>query len=304
MRGGIVIVASVLTWLGNRRWLAVVLVGVFYIPAMTLHDVGNDLAYQIQGERATSHWNLIVASFCVAVFVCVGVLLVLHLKDHPRRADAVLFGVMTTGLAVAAHRLLFMINTESMHYAQYAILAVLLFPLTWRFGETVLLATLLGMVDEGYQYFHLHGDWGTYYDFNDTILNLIGAGFGVVMVHALVGRAMGGPRLSGYSANRMLRAPVFVVSIGALVVGILSYFVGLLWVCPTAETPSWAVVLRRGGPSPDFWIHTAWGKSYHEVQPLEGTVALVLLAAVYYALDYRARRGAKHAPIDIPGSVE
>ena len=80
-----------------------------------------------------------------------------------------------------AYRGLFAVNSEAIHFVQYGILALLLIPLVRRCGETIVLVTLLGILDEAYQYWVLHGDWGVYYDFNDVVLNLLGAAMGVLV---------------------------------------------------------------------------------------------------------------------------
>ena len=48
---------------------------------------------------------------------------------------------------------------------------------------------LLGAVDEGYQYWILHRDWGIYFDFNDVVINALGAGLGVVFLLATTDRS-------------------------------------------------------------------------------------------------------------------
>lgn len=50
------------------------------------------------------------------------------------------------------------------------------------------------------------------------------------------------------------------------------------------------IVLRRCGPLRNFWNRTNWGKTFHEVQPLEWVFAGIVLIAFYAMLD-RVRRG-------------
>ncbi|MEZ5312423.1 MAG: hypothetical protein R2862_01615 [Thermoanaerobaculia bacterium] len=54
---------------------------------------------------------------------------------------------------------LFTVVSEAVHFAQYALLTVLLYPLVRRIGASMLWATLVGLLDEANQYWVLHADW-------------------------------------------------------------------------------------------------------------------------------------------------
>lgn len=73
----------------------------------------------------------------------------------------------------------FVINIEAIHFIQYGILAILIHPITNNFMATHLWCLILGIVDEAYQYFYLAPDATFYFDMNDVITNIAGAGFGI-----------------------------------------------------------------------------------------------------------------------------
>ena len=86
---------------------------------------------------------------------------------------------------LAQHHLAYSIN-EFAHFPQYALLAVLVARVLdpgRRFGpagRVLFWTTLLGMVDEVQQYLWLTPTHGDYLDFNDFLVNLLGAAAGVM----------------------------------------------------------------------------------------------------------------------------
>ena len=94
-------------------------------------------------------------------------------------------GIAVTGLlalAVIAHKVIVVNAIESIHYPQYALIAVLLARSGFGLEPAWLGATLLGAVDEGYQAVALPRGAPDYFDWNDVLLNGIGAAFGALIV--------------------------------------------------------------------------------------------------------------------------
>lgn len=91
-------------------------------------------------------------------------------------------------LALVAHRFLMVGTIESIHYPQYALLAFLLGRGGVPAETTWLSATALGGIDELYQYLFLPRGRPTYLDWNDIVLNAIGAAFGIVALLLILRR--------------------------------------------------------------------------------------------------------------------
>ena len=105
-------------------------------------------------------------------------------------------GIAVTGLlalAVIAHKVIVVNAIESIHYPQYALIAVLLARSGFGLEPAWLGATLLGAVDEGYQAVALPRGAPDYFDWNDVLLNGIGAAFGALIV-VMTGLAVGAKR--------------------------------------------------------------------------------------------------------------
>lgn len=281
------LVARGVAWL-ERHALICGLFAIGYLVAVTLlHDLMQQPAYWAQGQLSHRSWNRLVTlvSAPILVVFCIGV--VWSLRRHPHPGTVVVYVAITVLLAIASFRTLLVMNIEVIHFPQYAILVCLLFPLRFRYGETVVWATLGALIDEGYQYFYLYADRRIHFDFNDIILNTIGAGFGVVLLLTALPARPPGHRMSG-SAHfaRFVVSPACVATWAALLGCGVLYGLGRLRLLPLpAGSDAWAIVLRRGGPSSAFWTHTDWGKTYHDVQPLEWLLITAVLVGIYFALD-------------------
>jgi hypothetical protein len=86
------------------------------------------------------------------------------------------------GVTVCAQLLIVVNAIEDVHYPQYALLAFLIARGTSSAEAGWLAATVLGAIDEGYQFAALPRGTPAYYDWNDVVLNGIGAAFGAVIV--------------------------------------------------------------------------------------------------------------------------
>jgi len=276
-------------------------VAVAYLLAVTVsHDWMQQPAYWAQGELSHERWNNLVTAVAAPMLIAFCVWLVIKLRSHARPFLAIGYLVLTVALAVVSFRTLLVMNIEVVHFPQYAVLGGLAFAATGRYGSSMLWCTPGAMVDEGYQYFYLYAGRGIHYDFNDVVLDSIGAGFGLVLVFICATPAS---RLNAGMPCRpmsILKCQSLWTS-GALAAFSLSlYLTGFLRLLPDPQHRPLAIVLRRGGPSTMFWTPTTWGKTYHELQPLEWLFITVVLVVVYSMMDFiRPGQGARgHGPLD------
>lgn len=114
---------------------------------------------------------------------------------YPWRWGLVFFWGIWIFSAAMVDRFLLFKSVEYIHYPQYAIVAALLiWCLDPEFkkvyvGRVLFWATVLGILDELYQYVHLAKTYGDYLDFNDFFLNLQGAAAGVMLVYGFAGKS-------------------------------------------------------------------------------------------------------------------
>jgi hypothetical protein len=183
-------------------------------------------------------------------FLIGGVVLLVTAWSWPSRRRVLIGSSMTMLLVLmaVAQRLLVVVSIENIHYPQYALLL-------WALAralpsiESAWLATVgLGIVDEGYQFVAQTRGTPDYFDWNDVVLNAIGASLGVVVTLALTTAI---PRVR-------LPARIAVVMAAALI--------------------ALALVLDPPVLSP-FFSFTPGGRAFHKVSATEAAVVVAALWA-------------------------
>ena len=91
---------------------------------------------------------------------------------------------MFLGLILIAVNVIMVVNVEIIHIAQYCVMAILIYPLLRNFNLVMLSATLLGALDEAYQYWYLFPEKSDYFDFNDVIINFLGVLLGLIILRS------------------------------------------------------------------------------------------------------------------------
>lgn len=271
------LIHRIMSWLMlHRRW-HVILTAAYLFFIVTAHDIMQQPAYWVQdrlGSRRT--WDIVVTIAAAPFLAGVAVWMVAALRCHPRKAVSLIYVIVTLGIASLFFRFLIMVNIEIIHYPQYAILAVLLFPYTQSHGQTIVWALLVALVDEGYQYLVLYPERRIYMDFNDVILNIVGTGFGLVAIF-----------LSGAAAASLRPLMRSLAGRAFLLVAGLS---AIAWVCGWIRllpegAAGWAVPLRRAEPPSEFWTPNGGGGFFHQVLPMEWVCVSILLVVFYACLD-------------------
>ncbi|MDX1408382.1 MAG: VanZ family protein, partial [Saprospiraceae bacterium] len=160
-----------------------------------------------------------------------------------------------------------------------AVLAILLYPRLRNMSETLIVAICLGVVDEAYQYLWLIPADPGYYDFNDVILNCLGAGLGLLLLRLCDRGDRPERRLSVW------KSPVWRALFGVMAALAVLNLAGQWSVFPRQHS---RIVLMPQYPA-EFWS-TFYEKSFHIVHPVEGLVAVVVLLGMFHWLLRRATR--------------
>jgi hypothetical protein len=183
-------------------------------------------------------------------FLGLGVVTVVIAAVWPRRRNLVTTAGVAAlfGAALLAQRFILVAGIENIHYPQYALVALLLLRGGVRPELGFLIAAGLGALDETYQFTALPRGRPTYFDWNDVVLNTLGAAFGVVLGrlfmranlrHTLLATrrvmcVIGVALLVGLIAAPPMRAPFFTVTPGGrefhqLVASEAVLILGCLW---------------------------------------------------------------------------
>lgn len=197
------------------------------------------------------------------------------------------FLIFTILLVLLVVNTLLVINTEIAHFIQYAILAILLFPLYWDYTATLFWAVMMGFWDEAYQYWVLNPQYN-YFDFNDVILDLLGATLGLLLIAAydVTNVKRKGQKQSFFKrlSNYFKRQPTVLWGLIAFILfPIIAYGLDWLVVFPQEGGVEAPIQLIRNY-NPAFWQTVPKGFTFHVVKPLEGVLILTGLFIIYTGL--------------------
>lgn len=273
-----------LAWLGEHRLAAVLIVTVYAAVTIRIHEVVNTL---VRGAQRSLGQPLFTGLAWAVLFVA-GAALAVAIARAPRsdRPRLVAWALLFAVAAALAYVYLFTVVSETVHYAQYAILTALLLPLVRRIGAAMLWANLVGVADEAHQYWILHRDWGVYLDWNDIVINAIGALLGGLCLATALGFAADSPPRRRPSAAFGLTLALLLSGWALVAAGRIVLHAG-----PGGERPpgSWTVLDRGPGEGP-FWMTADWaGKRFHILSAPAGASALAAFALFAFAVD-RGRR--------------
>ena len=279
---------ALILWLSRRKHFTAVITLGYIIVNILCHDVTQALYKKAEKLLSLEIMNAVVIIVCLIILGGFSWAAIKQNKSGTHRALKLTYGIFTAVLIMASSNTLIAKNVELIHFPQYALLVIPVFALTMRFGETVAFVTLLGAADEAYQYLVLHRSWVGIYDFNDVILNLIGAGAGIVLILVLADLEPSSNPGSTYSLRDLVRS-VGLMTTGILILsGLLMYATGLLQLFPGDNAPHALILLNRGVPPSGFWQQPLPSlKRFHILHPGEGILLVAVLTTVYVWLDFR-----------------
>lgn len=234
----------------SPRWLVVT--AVVFLAGVFLHLPVTDFCdWLARVYGFTAYDSAVRTGFIV---LGAGAALAIWLRPVPARLALGLAATVLLMLTAIAHRIIVVNAVESIHYPQYALVVWLLARAGTRLEAAWFTGTALGAIDEGYQTVALPRGAPDYLDWNDVVLNGIGAAFGILFVRAFMRLADSRP--IGRSAG--LRWAIVVTAI--VIAGMLN-------------PPIW---------SPFFEL-TPGGRPFHRLAASE---AIVILAAIYNGVSW------------------
>lgn len=191
-----------------------------------------------------------------------------------------IFYLLTTIALVIIHsRFMFESNIEIIHSFEFTFLALLLFPLSRRFGAAIFFALPFMLVDEWYQYIKLYPDWNDYFDLNDVVMDTYGCALTMCVIFMMGVRPQG-------NSKPFWQRPEFIglVTLG-VVVGVLFALNIIVPYMSQKTSATWLVMNERLSPEPFLRAHPTHNIMYHVMKPLEGLLVIALLHLFYFGLD-------------------
>ena len=280
-------VIKILHFLCERKALNIALGLLVYLLVTLPHEVvGVNIAKMFKGIPRSQYDLTILTIGLVVLFLFTAYLITQILKLEKPIFVIGFFTFCLWCMAISLHMLI-IVNIEIIHFIQYALLAILLFPLSKSFFTTIVLVMFLGAIDEAYQYYFLSPHRTNYYDFNDVILNLLGAAMGMIFLRSHIG------------INTLLVDKVKSFrNIWITYFSIILLITFLIWqkdlfqqgINATGLELDWAefgaILIRI--PTTSFWTEIPPQILYHVVQPFEGLVIVTILLFVFSFLHNKA----------------
>jgi len=266
---------TLVNFLHKNVLVNLILLFVYYLLVVLPHEKVGLLTVKIFSSLERSTYNLVV--LCISIFILLFTLIVLGKKtlQHPQKKLIIFYLLSTIAFAALCINVLFVINIEVVHFFQYAVFALLCYPLTLNYNQSLIISTLAGALDEAYQYFYLAPQRTNYFDFNDVIINLIGVAFGLVIIKIFK------PASKTFNLNQFIKSPAFILIVLVSAITSIAIFTNLLGIYHT-NTEAQFLLVKKAFDS--FWITVHPNITYHVMLPLEGVLITVALWLFYWPL--------------------
>ena len=271
---------NILKWLGKYKVISVLTAIVVYFCIVTFHDEITQVAIKMRQTFGRDQYNEFLAYFFLILLLVLAAWFAWNIYKSERKLLNIILAVTITGIMIFSFRFLMVYNIEAIHFVEYAIVAIILLPVLRSYGETVFWVTFLGVIDELFQYFFLVPEF-EYFDFNDNVLNLLGAGAGVILVHSLGGNVVVLKKISWY------KSPAVITGLTILVLFFVLLLTGKMTINPTGieDGGNWFSLNRETIPD-SSWTEAYPGRRFHILRPFEGLALIYLLFLSFFILDY------------------
>ncbi len=252
----------------------------YYVFIFVMHVPCAKLSVFVEHHLSLPVYNKVVKSISILLLLLFVVFAFTHLKDRPgNRRHKVTYLVLALSFIILHFRIMFEMNIEIIHIFQYSILAMLLFPLTRRYGAAVCFAIPFMLVDEWNQYINLYPGFVQYFEFNDVIIDINGCGLAMITFYIL------GVRGSD-NVQPFWKRPEFILIITftiAVFIAVKTCLIALYTADKCDNTWLTLNIIKE----PQFFWRKFPGRDavYHVMQPVEAIVAIIVLALFYFGLD-------------------
>ena len=262
-------------WISCNRLIGCVIAFIYYLLIVLPHEqVGLAVVYLFKTKSRLFYQNTMMISGVLLLVILVAYLIP-KIVGHPYRKRILTGMTITLGLMMASFKLLLVHNVEIIHFVQYASFCFVVFPLFGNYNKTLFWCTLAGAIDEANQYLILAPQNTDYYDFNDVILNQLGAGMGLVILFALGFYNVQRTKTKWYLSAEIITSVAIVISLIVMyVAGEFSYYM------PTQGDAPLFVLIKK--VYPNFFTEIKHlNVRFHVVKPYAGLVIVALIGVFY-----------------------
>lgn len=260
-----------------RKALAFSICVIYYLIVVLPHNEVGEAVNDIFSSFSRAQYNSIVAAIFAIIII---ILIVLGRQKHQvgDRDKVKPFIAFTLLFIILCFFFLMVVYVESVHFVQYAILSILLFPLLGRYTSAMVWGTVLGALDELYQYLILE-NISLYYDFNDIVLDAVGAGAGLVILFVF------GIRSFKPRPKKLWKRPEVYLPFGVMIIITISWMLGYFSLNYNYSNPAYFTLFKQPLPQ-GFWFYPPGPPAkYHILTPIPALIILSGLVLFYGRLD-------------------
>lgn len=252
----------------EHRVFSILVIISYYLLVVLPHEWIGHLTVKVFGGLSRQNYNLLIATCSTVLIVITGGLLIKEIRQSPHRKMFVAFLIYLSFLVFLCFAVLFVINIEVVHIPQYALFAILFFPLSGNFRVCLIATIIAGSFDELYQYLVLAPEKSNYFDFNDVIIDMVGGMIGITIL-AINGIGSKKRYIGKWALSTILWVAIFVVIILAFATGLIEFYT-------TPDSNAWFGLIKE--PAEGFWHYPPGPPAkFHILRPLEGVIILIIL---------------------------
>jgi hypothetical protein len=265
-------------WLETHRLINIGLLLLYVISIVFAHDFFVQVSVDVMNSLSLNVYNRLVASIVTMALLGLLFLVFYGIKKREEINSGGLVFLLATIIGLVVHFFVFTeMNIEFIHAMEFGFLAVLIYPLVGRFGAAVVYAFPIMLLDEWFQYQMLF-DYVEYFDFNDVLLDLLGAGLFLSILKTFNGK-MEEPK------GVFHRPEVYILTfVGVAILMLITASVIVLYA--TDVESNTLLILNDIREPYGFWReHPLIGSEYHVQEPVEGLITVFTVCAIYLLMD-------------------
>lgn len=269
-----------INYFAQHKTIAFLLFVTYFLGLVYFHDAATVLADWLKYKLTLKYYNISLLLFGLVVSISAAFYLWRKIRKGLGYRIIFLWFLITVLAMFLAIFTLMVTNMEAIHFLQYSILAVLIFPLVQRYEDAFISATILGMVDEVYQYLVLNPTF-KYFDFNDIVLNMLGAGAGLLVMAVTVFPESRKPRKWYRSSSYFFIG--IIILLGVIISG--NHPISFFPITTNHDYWHWFSLYRQN-LADHFWTPLYASRHYHIFRPWEGIIVMSVLTVFYARIDY------------------
>jgi hypothetical protein len=265
-------------WLRQHPVVNLLLVCGYVLFVVFAHEWFVNLSVKVMNSLTLETYNQLVAAIAATAVVAILVFVVWAVRKKVRVAySGIVFLLLVLSALVMHFFVLTEMNIEFIHAMEFGVLALLIFPLVGRYGAAAIYALPVMVLDEWYQYQVLF-DYVEYFDFNDILLDLLGAGLFLSILKAFRRESAHG--LTVFKRHEFYSLLVFI----AITTLMLASSMVVPYAADYAENT--LLILNDIQEPYGFWReHPLIGSTYHVLEPISGVITTFSVCLIYLAMD-------------------